>query len=77
MLSGPITIAQYSADSTLTGAFAIYVYACIAEYKRWFNQSYFPYPALDGGHLLQYLIEFIIRKPIQANIIIACLNDLG
>ena len=29
-----------------------------------------PIPALDGGHLLQYLIEFIIRKPIQSKIII-------
>jgi len=71
MLSGPITIAQYSADSILQGLLP-YMFMLVLLNINVGLINLLPIPTLDGGHLLQYLIEFIIRKPIKDNIIIAC-----
>ena len=69
MLSGPITIAQYSADSILQGILP-YMFMLVLLNINVGLINLLPIPTLDGGHLLQYLIEFIIRKPIQSQIII-------
>ena len=69
MLSGPITIAQYSADSLLQGVLP-YMFMLVLLNINVGLINLLPIPTLDGGHLLQYLIEFIIRKPIQSKIII-------
>ena len=69
MLSGPITIAQYSADSILQGLLP-YMFMLVLLNINVGLINLLPIPTLDGGHLLQYLIEFIIRKPIKSKIII-------
>ena len=69
MLSGPITIAQYSADSILQGLLP-YMFMLVLLNINVGLINLLPIPTLDGGHLRQYLIEFIIRKPIKSKIII-------
>ena len=68
MLSGPITIAQYSADSILQGLMP-YMFMLVLLNINVGLINLLPIPTLDGGHLLQYLIEFTIRKPINSKII--------
>ena len=63
-LSGPIGIAQMVTKATKEGvAYVIYLIAIISTGLGLFNL--FPIPVLDGGHILLYTIEGIIRRPLS------------
>jgi len=63
VLGGPIRIAKYSGSFVQKGvAASITFMAYISFILGFFNL--FPIPALDGGHLLFYIIEAIRGKPI-------------
>jgi regulator of sigma E protease len=63
-LSGPIGIAQMVTKATKEGlSYVIYLIAIISTGLGLFNL--FPIPILDGGHVLLYTIEGIIRRPLS------------
>jgi regulator of sigma E protease len=66
-LSGPITIAQASGESLKAGLFSfIFLMSYISINLAIINLL--PIPVLDGGHILFFLIEAIIRKPVTGKI---------
>jgi regulator of sigma E protease len=63
-LSGPIGIAQMVTKATKEGfSYVLYLMAIISTGLGLFNL--FPIPILDGGHILLYLIEGVLRRPIN------------
>jgi len=66
-LSGPITIAQASGESLKAGLFSfIFLMSYISINLAIINLL--PIPVLDGGHVLFFLIEAIIKKPVTGKI---------
>ncbi|MBI5252250.1 MAG: RIP metalloprotease RseP [Desulfomonile tiedjei] len=66
-LSGPITIAQASGESLKAGLFSfIFLLSYISINLAVINLL--PIPILDGGHLLFFVIEAIIRRPVTGKI---------
>ncbi|MEP7053514.1 MAG: site-2 protease family protein, partial [Pseudomonadota bacterium] len=62
-LSGPITIAQVAGEEGRKGAdHFIWVMALISINLGLFNLL--PIPVLDGGHLLFFAIESVLRRPL-------------
>jgi regulator of sigma E protease len=66
-ISGPISIAQYAGRSLGLGA------ARFLEFMGFVSISLFvlnmlPVPLLDGGHLMYYLMEFVIRRPLPESV---------
>ncbi|HTT07753.1 MAG TPA: RIP metalloprotease RseP [Gammaproteobacteria bacterium] len=66
-ISGPISIAQYAGRSLSLGA------ARFLEFMAFVSISLFvlnllPVPLLDGGHLMYYLIEFVVRRPLPESV---------
>lgn len=66
-LSGPITIAQ-GAGATLVVGFQYYLSFLALISISLGVLNLLPIPILDGGHLLFYVIELIIRKPVPERI---------
>jgi regulator of sigma E protease len=67
-LSGPVAIAQYSGQSAQLGLYEyLTLVASISIAIGIFNLL--PIPALDGGHLLQYVIEIIIVREIPPSVL--------
>ncbi len=63
-LSGPLGIAQMVTKATREGiSYVIYLIAIISTGLGLFNL--FPIPVLDGGHVLLYTIEGILRRPLS------------
>jgi regulator of sigma E protease len=63
-LSGPIGIAHMVTKASKEGvSYVIYLIAIISTGLGLFNL--FPIPILDGGHILLYTIEGIIRRPLS------------
>ena len=66
-LSGPLGIAQMVTKATREGlSYVIYLIAIISTGLGLFNL--FPIPVLDGGHVLLYTIEGIIRRPLSRRV---------
>lgn len=66
-IGGPLKIAKYSAQSFQGGLMvAIYFMALISANLGLMNLL--PIPMLDGGHLIFFLFEIIIGKPIPEKI---------
>lgn len=66
-LGGPLKIAQYSGQSFQGGIFVVlYFMALISANLGLMNLL--PIPVLDGGHLLFFIIEIIIRRPIPEKV---------
>lgn len=66
-LSGPITIAQASGESLKAGLFSfVFLMSYISINLAVINLL--PIPVLDGGHILFFLIEAVIRKPVTGKI---------
>ncbi len=63
-LSGPISIAQYAGESAGIGLIAFLSFMAIVSVSLGVL-NLLPVPLLDGGHLMYYLIEFVIRKPVS------------
>jgi regulator of sigma E protease len=66
-LSGPITIIQASGESLKAGYMQyLFTIAFISINLAIINLL--PIPILDGGHILFYLIEGIIRRPVEGRV---------
>jgi len=63
-LSGPISIAQYAGQSAGIGLLAFFSFMAIVSVSLGVL-NLLPVPLLDGGHLMYYLIEAIIGKPVS------------
>lgn len=63
-LGGPLKIAQYSGQSATLGFVAFISFIAIISINLGFI-NLLPIPTLDGGHLLFYSIEAIIRRPVS------------
>ena len=66
-LSGPITIAQI-AGQTATFGFEYYLSFLAVLSISLGILNLLPVPVLDGGHLLYYLVEAVIRRPVPEKI---------
>jgi regulator of sigma E protease len=66
-LSGPITIVQASGESLKAGFFSfVFLMSYISINLAIINLL--PIPILDGGHLLFFLIEAVIRRPVTGKL---------
>lgn len=66
-LSGPITIVQASGESLRAGLFSfLFLMSYISINLAIINLL--PIPILDGGHLLFFLIEAVIRRPVTGKL---------
>ena len=63
-LSGPISIAQYAGQSAGVGLVAFLGFMAIVSVSLGVL-NLLPIPLLDGGHLLYYLVEFALGKPLS------------
>ena len=66
-ISGPVGIAGYAADSFNSGYTSFLGLLAMLSISIGIL-NLLPIPMLDGGHLMYYLIEFIIGKPISDKI---------
>ena len=62
-LSGPISIAQFAGESAKLGLSRFLEFLGLVSVSL-AVLNLLPIPLLDGGHLMYYLIEFMIRKPV-------------
>lgn len=66
-LSGPLGIAQMVTKATREGfSYVMYLIAIISTGLGLFNL--FPIPVLDGGHVLLYTMEGILRRPLSRKV---------
>lgn len=66
-LGGPIAIAQASGESLKAGIFSfIFLVSFISINLAVINLL--PIPVLDGGHLLFFLVEAVIRRPVTGRV---------
>lgn len=72
-LSGPISIAQYAGQSADIGLTAFLSFLAIVSVSLGVL-NLLPIPVLDGGHLLYYLVELLIGKPVSESVQIAGQN---
>ncbi len=66
-LSGPISIAKYAGQSASIGVIALLTFLALVSISLGVL-NLLPIPLLDGGHLVYYIIEFIIGKPVSDSI---------
>jgi regulator of sigma E protease len=66
-LSGPISIAKYAGQSAGIGLAAFLSFMAIVSVSLGVL-NLLPVPLLDGGHLMYYLVEFVIGKPVSEGI---------
>jgi len=66
-LSGPISIAQYAGQSAKMGMARFLEFLALISVSL-AVLNLLPIPLLDGGHLLYYLIEFVVRKPMAEHL---------
>jgi len=72
-IGGPIRIAEMAGDQARAGLnYFVYFIAAVSANLAVINL--FPVPVLDGGHLLFFGIEAIIRRPISRKIKEVCLQ---
>ena len=62
-IGGPIRIAQFSRDAALQGLTSLVFFVALISINLGLV-NLMPIPALDGGHLLFFIIEGIIGKPL-------------
>lgn len=66
-LGGPITIAHYAGESAKMGLARFLEFLAVISISLAIL-NLMPIPLLDGGHLLYYLVEFVIRRPVADHI---------
>ena len=62
-ISGPVGIANYAADSFDNGFTSFLSLLAMLSISIGIL-NLLPIPMLDGGHLMYYLVEFVVRRPI-------------
>ena len=66
-ISGPLSIAEFTGKSLSMGiVYFAYILAILSISLGVLNLL--PIPVLDGGHLLFYLFEMLIGRPVPENI---------
>ena len=75
-VSGPVGITKTISDVAQSGQTLNLLYLVIVISINLGIMNLFPLPALDGGHLLLYLVEAIRRKPIKREVE-AVINFIG
>jgi regulator of sigma E protease len=63
-LSGPITLADFAGQSAQAGALVFVGYLALISISLGVL-NLLPIPLLDGGHLLYYLVEIILGRPVS------------
>ena len=63
-LSGPITLADYAGQSAQAGALVFVGYLALISISLGVL-NLLPIPVLDGGHLLYYLAEIVLGRPVS------------
>ncbi len=63
-IGGPILIAKMAADQAEQGLLNVLLFAAMISINLGVI-NLFPVPVLDGGHLLFFLIEAVIRRPLS------------
>ncbi len=66
-LIGPVGLAKISGDAARAGVASFFFFTAILSVNLGLL-NLFPLPALDGGHLLLYTIEFLRRKPLDEKV---------
>ncbi len=66
-LSGPITIAQVAGQTATFGLEYYLSFLAVLSISLGIL-NLLPIPVLDGGHLLYYLIEAVIRRPVPEKV---------
>lgn len=62
-IGGPVRIAELSADAAQQGVVAFIIFTALISINLGLI-NLFPIPALDGGHLVFFLIEAVIGRPL-------------
>mgnify|MGYP000161301694 FL=1 len=62
-IGGPVRIAELSADAAQQGLVAFVIFTALISINLGLI-NLFPIPALDGGHLVFFLIEAVIGRPL-------------
>ena len=62
-IGGPLRIAELSADAAQQGLVAFIIFSALISINLGLI-NLFPIPALDGGHLVFFLIEAVIGRPL-------------
>ncbi len=66
-VSGPVGITKTISDVAQTGLLNLIYFVTVISINLGV-MNLLPFPALDGGHLLLYLIEIIRRKPVKKEV---------
>jgi len=66
-LSGPISIAHYARQSAELGLSRFLDFLALVSISLGIL-NLLPIPLLDGGHLLYYLLEFVMRRPVPESV---------
>lgn len=66
-VSGPVGITKTISDVAKTGFLNLVYFVTVISINLGV-MNLLPFPALDGGHLLLYLIEIIRRKPVKKEV---------
>ena len=69
-LSGPISIAHYAGQSAKMGLNRFLDFLALVSISLGIL-NLLPIPLLDGGHLMYYLLEFILRRPVPESVQLA------
>jgi regulator of sigma E protease len=63
-ISGPLTIAQYAGASARIGIDSFVLFLAVVSVSLGVL-NLLPVPVLDGGHLLFYMVEAVIGRPLS------------
>lgn len=66
-LSGPITIAKVAAQSAKSGLESYISFLALLSISLGVL-NLLPIPVLDGGHLMYYLVELLVGRPVPEKV---------
>ena len=66
-MAGPVRIAQMAGDTAKSGFGSLLMFAAFLSLNLGLL-NIFPFPVLDGGHLVLLGIEGVTRKPISVKL---------